>query len=455
MEKGISLIWECLRRRQNIDRVAQVNRRILKLAVPSIFANITVPLVGMVDIAVAGRLGSAAAIGAIAVGTMLFDLLYWNFGFLRVGTGGLTAQSYGRRCFKDSIKYITQGLTVSLSSALLILAIQYLFIFIAFEFIECSPEVAQLSKQYFFIRVWAAPATLSLFVFKGWFIGMQNTVSPMVLDVVVNVVNVVMSVYLGLFTDMGFAGIALGTVIAQYSGILLAVVLFTRYYKKLFHYFDLKGSIRLRDMKAFYKLNGNLFIRSLCFMLIYSGFTALAARYGDVQLAVSSIMMKLLMLFSYFIDGFAYAGEALTGKYIGAREKGSLVKAVRLLFIWSAVIGIVSTVTYAVGGEWMVRLMTTEPDVIEGTRPYLFWLVLMPIISCAAFMWDGIYIGATSSVAIRNSMIWACAAFYIIYFIFRGYTESIQVLWYAYFAHLVARTLYLTVVARKHVFSRC
>lgn len=432
-----------------------MNKRILKLAIPSIFANITVPLVGMVDIAVAGRLGSAAAIGAIAVGTMLFDLLYWNFGFLRVGTGGLTAQSYGRRCFRDSIKYMTQGLTVSLSSALIILAIQYLFILVAFEFIDCSPEVAELSKQYFFIRVWAAPATLSLFVFKGWFIGMQNTVSPMAIDVVVNLVNVVASIYLGLYTDMGFAGIALGTVIAQYSGLLLAVALFVIYYKKLFHYFDIKAALHLQDLKAFFKLNGNLFFRSLCFMLIYSGFTALAARYGDVQLAVSSIMMKLLMLFSYFVDGFAYAGEALAGKYIGAKDRTQLVRAVKLLFVWSAIIGVISTVAYAVGGEWMVRLMTTEPEVITGTRPYLFWLILMPIISCAAFMWDGIYIGATASVAIRNSMIWACVAFYVVYFIFRGYEQSIQVLWYAYFAHLIARTLYLSLVAKREVFNKC
>lgn len=432
-----------------------MNKRILKLAIPSIFANITVPLVGMVDIAVAGRLGSAAAIGAIAVGTMLFDLLYWNFGFLRVGTGGLTAQSYGRRCFRDSIKYMTQGLTVSLSSALIILAIQYLFILVAFEFIDCSPEVAELSKQYFFIRVWAAPATLSLFVFKGWFIGMQNTVSPMAIDVVVNLVNVVASIYLGLYTGMGFAGIALGTVIAQYSGLLLAVALFVIYYKKLFHYFDIKAALHLQDLKAFFKLNGNLFFRSLCFMLIYSGFTALAARYGDVQLAVSSIMMKLLMLFSYFVDGFAYAGEALGGKYIGAKDRTQLVRAVKLLFVWSAIIGVISTVAYAVGGEWMVRLMTTEPEVITGTRPYLFWLILMPIISCAAFMWDGIYIGATASVAIRNSMIWACVAFYVVYFIFRGYEQSIQVLWYAYFAHLIARTLYLSLVAKREVFNKC
>ena len=225
--------------------------------------------------------------------------------------------------------------------------------------------------------------------------------------------------------------------------------------KKYFRYSVVSAKSKLRAEVANSYLNWLWWILDpLCFMLIYSGFTALAARYGDVQLAVSSIMMKLLMLFSYFIDGFAYAGEALTGKYIGAKDRLSLVKAVRMLFVWSAAIGVISTVAYAAGGEWMVRLMTTEQAVIEGTAPYLFWLVLMPVISCAAFMWDGIYIGATASVPIRNSMIWACVAFYVVYFIFRGSTDSIQVLWYAYFAHLVARAVYLTFVSKKHIFGK-
>lgn len=433
-----------------------MNRKILKLALPSILANITVPLVGMVDIAVAGRLGSAATIGAIAVGTMLFDLLYWNFGFLRVGTGGLTAQSYGRRDFNGAMKYFTQGIATSLFFSLLILAIQYFFVEACFYFIDCSAEVEQYSRQYFFIRIWAAPATLSLFVFKGWFIGMQNTISPMAIDITVNLVNLGASIYLGLYTPMGFAGVALGTVIAQYTGLILALILLFVYYRKLFHYIDIRKNVKFKDMKFFYKLNGNLFIRSICFMFIYCGFTSLAAKYGDMSLAVSSIMMKLLMFFSYFIDGFAYAGEALTGKYIGAKEEKSLRKAVLFLFLWSLGIGIVSTVAYAIWGEWMVKLMTNDIEVIEAARPYLFWLVLMPLLSCAAFMWDGIYVGATASKAIRNGMILACIGFYAVYFIFHfGFSDpgGIQTLWYSYFAHLIIRTLYMSLVAKKEVFG--
>lgn len=430
-----------------------MNRRILKLAVPSILANITVPLVGMVDIAVAGRLGNVAAIGAIAVGSMLFDLLYWNFGFLRVGTGGLTAQAYGRRDLPGAMRYFTQGIATALASALFLIAIQWFFVEAAFFFIKSSPEVEALARQYFFIRIWAAPATLSLFVFKGWFIGMQNTVSPMVVDIVVNVVNTVASAYLALFTPMGIAGVAAGTVIAQYSGLILASFLLFRYYRRLFPGVNVRKDVSFRDMKHFYVINFNLFLRSLCFMLIYCGFTTIAAGYGDSELAVSSIIMKLLMLYSYFIDGFAYAGEALTGKYIGAQDKASLRLAVRQLFIWTAGIAAVSTAAYGFGGEWMVSIMTSEAEVISGSRPYLFWLTVMPVFSCAAFIWDGIFIGATAAKAIRNSMIWASAAFYAVYFILEA-RFGIQGLYTAYFAHLIARDVYLTVTARKQVFGR-
>ena len=343
-----------------------MNGRILRLAVPSILANITVPLVGMVDIAVSGRLGNVAAIGAIAVGSMLFDLLYWNFGFLRVGTGGLTAQAYGRKDMAGAIRYFVQGESTALLSATFLIAIQWLFVEAAFMFIDCSGEVQELARKYFFIRIWDAPATLSLMVFKGWFIGMQNTVFPMIVDMTVNIVNLSASIWLGLHTPLGFAGVALGTVIAQYTGLILASVLMLIHYRKLFRYVNIKRDVKFKYMKSFYVLNANLFLR-----------------------AVSTIIMKLLMLYSYILDGFAYAGEALTGRYIGAQDKPSLHKAVRLLFIWTAGLAVISTVAYGIGGQWMVSMMTTETDVIDASRPYMIWLVIMPAFSCLAFMWDG------------------------------------------------------------------
>lgn len=429
-----------------------MNRQVLKLAIPSIFANITVPLVGMVDVAIAGRLGEAALIGAVAVATMLFDLLYWNMGFLRVGTSGMVAQAYGRGDFEEAMKVFVQGLFTSAIITLVIWSIQYLYVDLAFKFIEASPQVEALAREYYFIRIWAAPATLSLYVFKGFFIGMQNAVRPMAVDVTINLTNLASSIFFSLFAGMGFKGIAVGTVVAQYAGLALSIIFMFAGYRRYFKYINLKASIALESVKKFFVLNSNLFIRSICFLFIYTGFTSLSAQYGDVLLAVCTIIMKLMMLFSYFIDGFAYAGEALAGRYIGARDRESLVKSVKVIFVWSLSIGVVSTLAYLVAGEPLVRMLTDNAEVIEATRPFLPWLLVMPVVSCAAFTWDGIFIGATASVAIRNSMIYAVVAFYICYFALNG-SIGVQSLWVAYMAHLVVRTAYLSGTAKRNVFQ--
>jgi MATE family multidrug resistance protein len=430
-----------------------MNKRILKLAGPSILANITVPMVGIVDLAIAGRLGDAATIGGIAIGTMLFDLLYWNMGFLRVGTGGFTAQAYGRRDFRDSIRVLVQAVGTALLSAFFILAIQYLYIEVAFKVVDCTPEVESLAKQYFFIRIWAAPATLSLFAFKGWFIGMQNTISPMIADIVVNVANLLYVVYLAIYLKMGVSGIALGTVLAQYTGLLVTISLLVVYYRKLFHYINFKTSLKLREMKNFFMLNGNLFIRSMCLLLVYTGFTSFAARYGDQLLAISTIMMKLMLLYSYFIDGFGYAGEALTGRYIGARDVVSLKSAIRNLFKWSFIIAGVSTLAYFLAGDSLFRLMTNNQDVINGSAQFMPWLLLIPVISCIAFMWDGIYTGATASAAIRNNMIASAFSFFATFYLFEPLI-GIQSLYLAFSVHLLVRTVLMTAFAKKEVIGK-
>ena len=441
-----------------------INKDILKLAIPSILANITVPLVGMVDIAVAGHLDTSAAmmIGGIAIGTMLFDLLYWNFGFLRVGTGGLTAQAYGRGDRKECAKILTRALGISIACALVLIAIQWIFVKAAFLVVECSPEVRTLATQYFFIRIWAAPATLSLMAFKGWFIGMQDSVSAMVVDLVVNGMNILMSIVLALgfniggwhYEGMGFAGIAAGTVAAQYSGLLTALLIIAfKYIRSTFVYMDsddLKSVFRGSETKRFFVMNADLFVRSLCFIAIYIGFTVISARYGDVLLAVSSIMMKLLMIFSYFTDGFAYAGEALTGRYIGAKDAPMVRQTVRWTFVWSMGIAVIFMGIYHFAGVPMLRMMTSDMIVVTAARDFLPWLLLMPVIGCAAFTWDGIYIGATASKAIRNSMLWAVVAFFCVWAAGLAFPDlsaegSMHVLMGAYFAHLLARTVYLTV----------
>ncbi len=429
-----------------------MNRTVLKLAVPSIFANITVPLVGMADTAIAGRLGDAAVLGGIAIASMLFDLLYWNMGFLRMGTGGMVAQAYGRGDSKDAINTYALGMATALGFALLFIALQWVYVDVAFRFIECSPQVEELARSYFYIRIWAAPATLSLNVFKGFFIGMQNAVSPMAVDVTVNLANIAASIFFAFYAGLGFSGIAWGTLVAQYTGLALAIVLMVVQYRKYFHLIDLKQSVSPGNIKRFFMLNADLFVRSLCFLFIYAGLTSIAARYGDVDLAVSSIMMKLMLLYSYFIDGFAYAGEALSGRYIGARDRNSLVLSIKVIFVWCMGIGIASTLGYWIGGEWMFGLMATDPQVLAESERFLPWLLIMPLVSSVAFTWDGIFIGATATKAIRNSMLWAVVGFFASYYLLRG-GIGVQSLWVGYMVHLVARTVYLSVVARREVLN--
>lgn len=435
------------------------------MAVPSILANITIPLVGLVDTAIIGHISDAAAIGGIAIGTMLFDLLYWNFGFLRVGTSGLTAQAFGERgkrkeesekVPKECRKILARSLSISLIAALLIWAIQWFFVTAVLAIVPCSAEVAEVAKRYFFVRIWAAPATLMLMALRGWFIGMQDTKSPMAIDILVNVVNMGASYYLAVHTPLGVTGVAWGTFIAQYSGLVLAVLIMV--FKYGIVHIGLRETIEAMqepETKRMMALNGDLFIRSLCFMVVYVGFTSIASKYGDTELAVSSILMKLFMLFSYFVDGFAYAGEALVGKAFGeakevSGERLEVRGVVRKLFNWSIGVGLIFTVIYAILGRESIELMTNDAEVLNASLSYIGWLIAMPIVSTLAFMWDGIYVGATAGKEIRNAMIWAAVAFVVAYagcFTWLG----IQALYIAYFAHLIARVIYLTMKYEKIV----
>ena len=436
-----------------------LNSQILRLAIPSIMANITIPLVGIVDTAIVGHIANATYIGGIAIGTMLFDLLYWNFGFLRVGTSGMTAQAYGRGDGVECARLLTQSVNIALIGAAVLWLIQWLFVTAVLAIVPCSTEVAAFAREYFFIRIWAAPATLSLMAFKGWFIGMQDTVSPMITDIVVNVVNMTVSYVLAVYTPLGALGVAYGTLVAQFTGLLLALVICLFKYKTVVQ--EIVGllcdkAIRLfgdKEMKRFMSLNANLFVRSLCFMVVYVGFTSLASQYGDVELAVSTIMMKLFMLFSYFVDGFAYAGEALVGKEWGAsRSLASsphrLVRIVRLLFAWSLGVGLLFTLLFAVWSEECYLAMTNDMEVLSRLADYTLWLIAMPLVSTLAFMWDGVYAGATAGKQIRNAMIYAALGFVTCY-LATYWWLGIQGLYIAYFAHLVARVVYLTAAWKR------
>ena len=463
-----------------------LDREILRLALPSILAGITVPLVGMVDIAVAGHLqgagGAAAFIGGISVGSMLFDLLYWNFYFLRAGTGGLTAQAFGRSDPRECARLLVRGVGLAFAIALLVLTIQWPFVKLAFLVVDCTPEVRALALQYFFIRIWAAPATLALMAVRGWFIGMQDAVSSMLTDFVVNGVNIVLSIVLALgvgsWPGMGFRGVALGTLIAQYTGLLFSVAIVALKYRGVFAGFsreDLQIAFRGRDLRRFFSLNTDLFLRSIGITAIYIGFTMISAGYGDLTLAVGAILMKLLMIFSFFTDGFAYAGQALVGKFIGMQAQHETRAAVRHVFFWSMAIAAGFIFVYGFGGIPMLRIMTSDGGVVEACRPYLPWLMLMPPLGCAAFAWDGIYEGATASRPMRNAMLGAMVGFFAVWFALKysvlpgdpavatGGTVlpgsdraslPLHCLMAAYFVHLLIRTIWLTVRYRRSILEQ-
>ena len=616
----------------------KLNKEILRLAVPSILAGITVPLVGMVDIAVVGHLGAVAdavgavsscglsaatLIGGISVGTMLFDLLYWNFGFLRTGTGGLTAQTWGRlhkhaggKIMGDGARsgdeqaagkgigdgarsggkqaegkglsssggklaggsigigfelsgILARALRIALVSGLLLIALQWVVIQLAFLVVQCSPEVRQLATQYFYIRIWAAPATLSIFAFKGWFIGLQDSVRPMIADLLVNGLNILLSIVLAfglplpgglggsallggfwgggasapmLIPALGFSGVAIGTVIAQWVGFIYCLIASRRRYTvapiSLIINNFLKSSVAKRhtcfqesaegedvtcrgaDTPAatsgpeladnpniadtpdwaegkLWTMNRDLILRSLGMMAVYIGFTVLSARMGDMMLAVSTILMKLLMLFSYFTDGFAYAGEALTGRFIGERNREGVRATVRSTFAWAFGLAGMFMLLYGFGGVPAFRLMTSDNSVVEAGRQFLPWLLLMPLIGCPAFNWDGIFIGATASKDLRNSTLLCAVGFFAVWFAglwlfqadaFQGVASAIgnvaagatavsttaigavgtvgatsignlspelalHILMAAYFMHLAIRAIYLTIRYKPSILS--
>ena len=447
---------------------ARLNREILRLSVPSILAGITVPLVGMVDTAIAGHLGGAVAtqIGAISVGSMVLSLLYWVFGFLRTGTGGLTAQAFGREDPAEAGRIFLRGTGLALLAAAAALLLQWPFFKGVMLIPDATPEVRELAERYFFIRIWAAPATMTLMTLRGWFVGMQNSIDSMWTDLIINAVNIGASLLLafgaGSWPGLGFAGIPLGTVIAQYCGLAYALwVCCHKYGRSVFSHLrrrDFADLLHDGSMGSFFRMNLDLFARSLFFILIYIGFTMISAGYGDLMLAAGSILMQLLMFFSYFTDGFAYAGEALSGRFIGAQDTPMLRRSVRLVFAWSAGIALLFIGIYAAAGTPALRLLTSDEAVVQACRQFLPWLLLMPPLGCAAFTWDGIYMGATASRGLRDSMAAAAVAFFAVWYAGKWLLHpegaaAIHLLFAAYYSHLLLRTVVLTARYRKDVLS--
>ncbi len=430
-----------------------MNKQILRLALPNIISNISVPLLGMVDIAIMGHMDSESYIGAVAIGVTIFNFIYWNFGFLRMGTSGFTAQAYGAKDLKESVAVLTRSLSVAFIIALLLLLLQSPIGNLSFRLIEGDEKVEALALQYFLIRIWAAPATLGLYAFKGWFIGMQNSKTPMLIAIVSNVINIILGLFLVFYLKMNIAGVAWATVTAQYSGLLLAIIIWIKYYGKLARYIHIKDSLQLKSMLRFFIINGDIFLRTSCLVLVFTFFTSVSARYGNTILAVNALLMQLFTLFSYIMDGFAYVGESLTGKYIGSRNKTMLQKTIRYLFLWGIGLCVSFMLLYSFAGKELLGLFTNKIHIINVAQDYFHWILLVPLAGFAAFLWDGIFIGATATAAMRNAMFIATIVFFAIYY---GLNHIIgnNALWLAFIFYLGLRGLMQTFYANKAILRK-
>jgi MATE family multidrug resistance protein len=382
-----------------------MNRSILKLAIPNIVSNITIPLLGMVDLALMGHLNSDIYIGAIALGGVIFNFIYWGFSFLRMSTSGFTAQAFGEKNHTESITILVRALLIALIISTFILLLQAPIAWASFKIIGGSTEVETLANQYFRIRVWAAPAALSLFVFSGWFLGMQNARFPMIIAITVNIANILLSLFFVFILKMKSDGVALGTAISQYIGLAVAVALFYSKYKILISKVSKKGVLNLKVIVESFRVNSDIFIRTFCIIAVFTFFTSKSASINDNILAVNSLLIQLLLFFSFFIDGFAFAGEALVGKYVGAKDIHNLKRVIKLLFLWGGVLAIAFTILYLPGVNLILKILTSQEGVITSAQPFLFWVILVPVASFSSFIWDGIYIGATASKAMRNTLL--------------------------------------------------
>ena len=415
-----------------------MNRKILALALPNIISNITVPLLGLVDIAIVGHLGDDSLIGGIAIGTAVFNFIYWNFAFLRMGASGCTAQAYGARNFTEIASVFVRALILALAAALLLVVFQRPIGHAVFLLMDGTPHTMSYAADYFYARIWAAPATISMFAFHGWYIGMQNSRFPMYISIGVNVVNLIFCLWFALGLGWGIVGVAWGTVVAQYSGLVLSIVLWGVYYRRFLRYIRIRECLKLDALLALFKINRDIFLRTACIVVVYTFFTSASSGMGDTMLAVNTLLMQLFTLFSYLMDGFAYAGESLAGRYTGAHNVQALNRCVRLLLVWGGVVAVLYTGVYAFGWRTVLSLFTESPAILSEAGGYVGWLIAIPLVAFIPFTIDGILIGATRTAVMRDSVFLSTALFFAVYYGFRSVIGN-NALWAAFLLFLIAR----------------
>jgi multidrug resistance protein, MATE family len=387
------------------------HRKVLAIAVPIMLSNVTEPLIGVVNTAVVGRLPNAYYIGAISLGALIFSFIYWGFGFLRLGTGGLTAQATGAGDRDELAAVLLRALAIAGICGLTLIAASPLIGSLAFRLLEGGPEVERHAAVYFHIRVFSAPFALANFCLMGWFVGQGKAKTAFLVQLWLNLSNMALDALFVLGLGMTSDGVALGTLIAEISAALLGLALALREFKAMGLTFEWSRVLASGPLLRTLAVNRDIMIRTLCLVFAFSWFTARGARMGDVTLAANAVLMHFFSVAAYLIDGFAYASEALVGQAIGARDRERFGAAVRVTSLWAGVVGVLCALTIWSGGPWFIDAMTVNAEVRETARHYLLWAGLAPLLGTVCFQYDGIFTGATQTADMRNMMIVSMAIF--------------------------------------------
>lgn len=387
------------------------HRAVWRLSLPIILSNISVPLLGAVDTAVVGHLPEPRHLGAVALGAMVFNFLYWGFGFLRMGTAGLTAQAHGARDADEVLAAGARALLIAAAVAAALLAGQGVLVVLAFDLLEASAEVEDLARLYVVTRIWGAPAALGGYAILGWFLGLQNTRATLYVQVVMNGLNIVLDVVFVVGFGWGVAGVALATVIAEYAGLGLAVWLVLRVRPAIGGRISSKLVMAPARLRQTLGLNLDIFARTICLVFAFAYFTAQGARLGDLALAANAVLFNFQIFTSHALDGFAHAAQALVGRAVGARDRGAVRDAVRVSSLWALAAAAAFALVYGLAGTGIIALLTGIAEVRATAESHLWWSVAMPLVSVAAFQLDGIFLGATLGRQMRNAMIVSLAVY--------------------------------------------
>lgn len=423
-------------------KASEINKEILRLAIPNMISNVVIPMLGMVDIAIAGRLGDDVNIAALSIGATIFSFIYWNCSFLRMGTSGITAQAYGAGNIKECANMLVRSCWLGLVIAICIVVFQKPIIHFSLYVMQGSETAQALAAEYLFARIWAVPASITLFAIQGWFIGMQDAKTPMIISIISVIINAIFSYFFAFNLNMGIAGIGYGTLVAQYSALLFSAILWFIKYSDYIRLFDLKESFRLQPIIHFLNINKDIFLRSACVTLVYTFFTAASARFGDTILATNALLMQLFTLFSYMSDGFAYAAESLSGRFVGEKNAPLLKSFIRHLLIWSILIGIFFVFVYIIAWKEILMIFSSSENIILAAEKYIGWIIAVPLVGTIPFMIDGIMIGATQTKLLRNTTFIATALFFISFYVLAPFFEN-TALWIAFLFFLLFRGILL------------